>query len=89
MSLRATVALIAASAATVVHGDPVERDAFAALERPKPAAVFQYGPASSQALDVFLPRGEGPHPIAILTQSGHQSLTSRVSRQHMSFATSL
>lgn len=70
MSLRAIVALIAASTATAVHADPVERDAFAALERPKPAAVFQYGPASSQALDVFLPRGEGPHPIAILIHGG-------------------
>jgi acetyl esterase/lipase len=69
MSLRATVALIAASAAAV-HADPVERDAFAALERPKPAVVFQYGPASSQALDVFLPSGKGPHPVAILIHGG-------------------
>jgi acetyl esterase/lipase len=70
MSPRATVALIAASAATVVHADPVERDSFAALERPKPAAVFQYGPASSQALDVFLPSGKGPHPVAIIIHGG-------------------
>ena len=70
MSLRATVALIAVSASTVALADPVERDAFAALEKPKPAAVVQYGPASSQALDVFLPRGDGPHPVAILIHGG-------------------
>lgn len=70
MSLRATIAVIAASAATVLHADPVDRDAFAALEKPKPAAVFHYGPASSQALDVFLPRGEGPYPVAILIHGG-------------------
>jgi acetyl esterase/lipase len=70
MSLRTTVALMAASAASVVHADPVERDTFAALERPKPAAVLQYGPASSQAVDVFLPSGKGPHPVAIFIHGG-------------------
>jgi acetyl esterase/lipase len=70
MSLRPTVALIAASAAIVVHADPVERDAFAVLERPEPAAVLHYGPASSQAVDVFLPSGEGPYPVAILIHGG-------------------
>jgi acetyl esterase/lipase len=63
-------ALIAASAATVLHADPIEREAFAALERPKPAAVLHYGPASSQAVDVFLPAGKGPHPVAILIHGG-------------------
>jgi len=53
-----------------VHAEPVERDTFAALERPKPAAVFQYGPASSQGLDVFVPSGKGPHPVAILIHGG-------------------
>jgi len=70
MSLRATVALMAASAASIVHADPVERDTFAALERPKPAAVLQYGPGSSQAVDVFLPSGQGPHPVAIFIHGG-------------------
>jgi acetyl esterase/lipase len=70
MSFRVTVALIATIAAAVAHGDPVERDTFAALERPKPVAVFHYGPASSQALDVFLPSGKGPHPVAILIHGG-------------------
>ena len=70
MSLRTTAALIAASAATVVHADPVEREVFAALDRPKPAAVLHYGSASSQAVDVFLPSGMGPHPVAILIHGG-------------------
>lgn len=70
MSLHATIVLIAASIAGVVHADPVERDVFTALEKPKPAAVFQYGPASSQGLDVFLPSEQGPHPVAILIHGG-------------------
>ena len=70
MSLRTTIALIAANAAAVVHADPIDLDAFAALEKPKPAAVFHYGPASSQALDVFLPGGKGPYPVAILIHGG-------------------
>jgi acetyl esterase/lipase len=70
MSLHAAAALIAVCAATIVHADPVEREVFAALERPKPAAVLQYGPASSQAVDVFLPSGKGPHPVAILIHGG-------------------
>lgn len=70
MSLRAAFAFVAAGFATVVHADPVDLDAFVALEKPAPAAVIHYGPASSQALDVFLPDGKGPHPVAILIHGG-------------------
>ena len=70
MSLRTLLASIAASAALVVHADPVELNTFIALEKPTPAAVVRYGPASSQAVDVFLPSGKGPHPIAILIHGG-------------------
>lgn len=70
MSRHLIVALIAATAATVVHADPVELQTFAALEKPRPAAVVQYGLASSQAVDVFLPSGKGPHPVAILIHGG-------------------
>jgi acetyl esterase/lipase len=69
MSLRA-IALIAASAAAVVHADPIELNAFIAIEKPTPTAVLQYGPASSQAVDVFVPIGKGPHPVAILIHGG-------------------
>jgi acetyl esterase/lipase len=70
MPLRAIVALTAASVALVVHADPIELDTFIALERPPPTAVLQYGPAASQAVDVFLPSGKGPHPVAILIHGG-------------------
>jgi acetyl esterase/lipase len=70
MPLRAILALTAASAAIVVHADPIELDTFIALERPTPTAVLQYGPAASQAVDVFLPSGKGPHPVVILIHGG-------------------
>lgn len=70
MSLRAAFALVAASAATFAHAEPIEREFFAALEKPAPAAEVRYGPASPQAVDVFLPTGTGPHPVAILIHGG-------------------
>jgi acetyl esterase/lipase len=71
MSFRAmAIFFIAASTATVVRRDPVELNTFTALEKPTPTAVLEYGPASSQAVDVFLPSGKGPHPIAILIHGG-------------------
>ena len=70
MSLPAILALIAVSTAMVVHADPVELSAFSALEKPTPTAVLAYGPASTQAVDVFLPTDKGPHPVAILIHGG-------------------
>jgi len=70
MSLRVIVALTALIATTVLHADPVELQTFAALERPRPSALVQYGPASSQAVDVFLPESKEPHPVAILIHGG-------------------
>jgi acetyl esterase/lipase len=71
MSLRAmAVLLIAASTASLGHADPIELNTFTALEKPTPTAVLEYGPASSQAVDVFLPSGKEPHPVAILIHGG-------------------
>jgi acetyl esterase/lipase len=71
VSLRAIAALfIAVTTATLVHADPVELKTFAALDKPTPTAVLAYGPASTQAVDVFLPSGKGPHPVAILIHGG-------------------
>ena len=70
ISLPSILALVATTAALAVHADPVELSTFAALEKPTPAAVLEYGPASSQAIDVFVPNKQGPHPVAILIHGG-------------------
>ncbi|HET9445669.1 MAG TPA: alpha/beta hydrolase [Steroidobacteraceae bacterium] len=64
------VALVAATTALVARADPVELSTFAALAKPTPTAVLEYGPDSSQAVDVFVPGRQGPHPVAILIHGG-------------------
>ena len=49
---------------------PVELSTFIALPRPAPTLEIPYGANSSQAIDVFLPDGPGPHPVAILIHGG-------------------
>jgi acetyl esterase/lipase len=61
------VALLAAHSATA---DPIEIPTFVALPKPAPTATIQYGPADVQAIDVFRPDGDGPHPVAILIHGG-------------------
>jgi acetyl esterase/lipase len=71
MRTHAALALLAVSIPSALHAAaPVELSAFAALERPAPAAVLRYGPADSQAVDLFLPSGDGAHPVAILIHGG-------------------
>ena len=41
-----------------------------ALTRPSPVVVIPYGARASQAIDLFLPSGQGPHPVAILIHGG-------------------
>lgn len=50
--------------------EPVELAEFVALPRPAPAEVLIYGSTGSQAIDLFLPEGPGPHPVAILIHGG-------------------
>jgi acetyl esterase/lipase len=72
----AILALIAVIASpTPCVADPVELATFIALPRPAPTAVLQYGPNDSQAADLFLPGGDGPHPLAILIHGGCWSVT--------------
>jgi acetyl esterase/lipase len=48
----------------------IELREFIALPRPAPAHQVRYGAATSQAIDVFLPSGSGPHPVAIVIHGG-------------------
>jgi acetyl esterase/lipase len=75
MRAAAAVALIAVCAASAYAAEPVELATFIGLERPAPSAELQYGTAASQVVDLFLPRGDGPHPVAILIHGGCWSVT--------------
>jgi len=67
----ATLAFLACLAAgPPCLADPVELSAFVALARPEPTLQVSYGEAPSQTIDVFLPSGPGPHPVAILVHGG-------------------
>ena len=59
---------ITASAASAA--DPVELSAFIALARPEPKLQVHYGAEPPQGIDIFLPVGSGPHPVAILIYGG-------------------
>ena len=62
--------LILAGRTQAHMADPVPLSAFIALPRPVPTIELQYGAAQAQAIDVFVPRGKGPHPVAILIHGG-------------------
>lgn len=49
---------------------PVSRQAFSAQPQPAPDATLSYGPSPSQAIDIYLPKTKGPHPVAILIHGG-------------------
>lgn len=60
---------LALSALTSTAG-AVELKDFLALPQPAPTQQISYGAAPSQGIDVFLPTGRGPHPVAILIHGG-------------------
>src|SRR4051794_22275746 len=71
MSLRLSAALaMLALASPVAAADPVDLAGFIGLPRPAPTLEIRYGSSPSQAIDVFLPAGPGPHPVAILVHGG-------------------
>ena len=56
--------------AAPVCAEPITSEAFRALPRPAPAITVAYGPARSQAIDVYVPQGRGPFPVAVLIHGG-------------------
>jgi len=67
-AILALLASITASAASAA--DPVELSAFIALARPEPTLQVRYGAEPTQGIDIFLPAGPSPHPVAILIHGG-------------------
>lgn len=71
MRVHAMVASIAISISSAVQAsEPISLSDFIAINRPAPSVVLSYGAADSQAVDVFVPPGDGPHPVAILIHGG-------------------
>ncbi|WP_315974442.1 alpha/beta hydrolase [Microvirga sesbaniae] len=67
----ATLALLTSLMdSTASAADPVELSAFIALARPEPTLQVRYGAEPVQGVDIFLPTGPGPHPVAILIHGG-------------------
>lgn len=62
--------LTSITASTAAAADPVELSAFIALARPEPTLQVRYGAEPPQRIDIFLPAGPGPHPVAILIHGG-------------------
>jgi acetyl esterase/lipase len=58
-----------ASAAAAAPKPMVLAD-YMALKGPAPSATFAYGGAPSQYAELFLPRGAGPFPVAVLVHGG-------------------
>ena len=50
--------------------EPMGVEAFLAQPQPAPDAVIPYGPAPVQAVDLYLPGGQAPHPTVILIHGG-------------------
>jgi acetyl esterase/lipase len=76
------LALVVMSGTGAAHAaDPVELATFVALARPAPTIELPYGAAPSQAVDLFLPSGSGPHPVAILIHGGCWSVKTAAREQ--------
>ncbi|WP_200305377.1 alpha/beta hydrolase [Paracraurococcus ruber] len=66
--MRLLAALVVSTAAHAA--EPVELAEFIRLTKPAPTEILHYGNGASQAIDLFLPEGDGPHPVAILLHGG-------------------
>jgi acetyl esterase/lipase len=56
--------------AAPVLAAPVSLQTFIAQPKPTPDVTLPYGPSPAQAIDLYLPKGKGPHPVAILIHGG-------------------
>jgi acetyl esterase/lipase len=66
----AAVLVLALMASPESAADPIGIPAFMAIPRPAPMAEIRYGPVATQAIDLFVPAGSGPFPVAVLIHGG-------------------
>ena len=69
-TLTVGLAATAPTLASESRAAPTDLAAYAAFPRPEPTQALRYGPAQAQGIDIFLPAGAGPFPVAILIHGG-------------------
>jgi acetyl esterase/lipase len=76
------VALAIAGTAVSSHAaDPIDIPTFKAISRPAPTVEIRYGDETTQAIDLFLPQGNGPFPVAVLIHGGCWSMKTAAREQ--------
>lgn len=74
LQMRTSIKTLSMMAALAAGGTPAAEltsvSTFATLPQPAPHAQVAYGTAQAQSIDVFVPAGSGPHPVAILVHGG-------------------
>lgn len=69
--LPALLAALGAGALPAAHAaNPMKLADYLALSGPEPTARLPYGSAPSQYAELFLPKGKGPFPVAVLVHGG-------------------
>ncbi len=76
------VALMAAASPTHAQ-DPISLQAYSALSRPTPNVEIAYGAAATQAIDLFVPAGAGPFPVAVMIHGGCWRALPNAAREQM------
>lgn len=57
-------------APAMAAAEPASLAAYMGQARVQPDAVIRYGAAPSQVIEVFRPKGQGPHPVVVLLHGG-------------------
>lgn len=64
------VAWLAAASATVAMAEPASVETYMAQPQVTPDARIAYGAAPAQVVELFLPKGSGPHPVVVMIHGG-------------------
>ena len=62
--------ILGAFAAQAAHGEPASVQAYMSQPQVKADARIAYGQSPAQVVDLFLPKGAGPHPVVVLIHGG-------------------
>lgn len=68
--MRRRAAIIVLMCATSAQAAPATVDAYMGQAQAKADARIAYGPAPAQVVELFLPKGNGPHPVVVLIHGG-------------------